>query len=222
MIYLNRLNLCFIRVPKTASEAVLVYLYNNCYEEGDLIHRKIISTSGDRIKFGKLKPNFTKHPHYTAKSLIDENYVNANANFLAVCRNPFEKQLSLYLYRIKKKIYQQNIPSPEHFQSLFKGGVLTDCLYHHMQPQYEYLEYDDKVIGKWWLFDNIDNHIKDFAANNNITENYKFTKINTSPGNKKRLINSFYTKNLKDEVHKAYEKDFELYERLLDEYNMRR
>jgi hypothetical protein len=220
MIYIKRHNLCFIRVPKTGSQSLFYFLYRNMYTSEDLITKSIVPIDyhelhdkNTRLKLKKIHPTI-KTAHTDVQYLIDNNFVDQSANFLGVIRNPLEKQLSLYMYRLREGAYGNTLPSPKHFQSLFRKGVLLDRSQHHMQSQHSFLEYNGTTIGQWWLFDHINIHVEELIEKYKIKVNTPFVHINKSPGDKRKLIKNFYTDELKQDVFSAYQKDFELYNQL--------
>lgn len=225
MIYFKSIDTCFVRVPKTGSESLHLFLYKNFYNHSEDLISKIpeIKDYGLYDQF-QLQPNEKwnfESSHVTAKELIEADLVPSSAAFIGVIRNPLERFLSLYTYYIKKgRYYTCTVPSPEHFQTLFDKGVFKTYTSYHVRPQYEFLEYNNQT-GSWWLYDNLEDHIKLFCDEHALKIKYDLTHINKSPGNKKKLIKHFYTKELILDIEKMYEKDFELYDQLEKQYNVK-
>jgi hypothetical protein len=216
MIYIKRLNFCYIRVPKSASSTVMTFLYNNvCDVREDVISRAFEWDDTHYEKVYHVNCPILPHSHVDATYVIDNNIVPSNAIFKGVVRHPFERQLSLYFYRIRTGIYGHKKPSIQEFRSKIIEGVLQDKP-QQMQSQSSFLQYKGKTVGDYWLCDNIDKHLYDFCELQSIPIKVPLKNINVSPGNKKELVDIFYTPELKTQVRNKYYEDFELYERLKD------
>ncbi len=211
MIYIKRLNFCYIRVPKNASSAIMHYLYNNACDPSEDIITHGITEYPQRVSF--INCPVLEHSHVDVTFAINQLNVPRDANFVGVIRHPLEKQLSLYLFRIVKGVYQEK-PSPEHFRSLLVDGELSDHRYWQKQHQHTFLEYENETIGEWWLYEHIEDHLKLFMEQHELIEKIPMQKLNVSPGSKKDLIDVFYDADSKLQAIKAFEKDLELYERV--------
>jgi hypothetical protein len=220
MIYIKRLNFCYIRVPKNASSTVMTFLYNNvCDTREDIASRAF---EWDDTKYEKvyyLNCPVLPHSHVDATYVIDNNIVPSTATFKGVVRQTYERQLSLYFYRIRNGIYGHKKPSVAEFRSKIIDGVFQDKP-QQMQTQTSFLAYKGNVLGDYWLFDNINKHLYDFCESYSIPVKTSLNTINKSPGNKKELVEIFYTPELKAQVKAKYYEDFELYERLKDLYRV--
>jgi flagellar basal body rod protein FlgB len=214
MIYIRRLNFCFIRVPKTASQAILYFLYKNVYTKHDITSKNFnLNKLTNTLAFTEHNISLTTG-HLTAQEIIENNIASSDTNFYAVIRCPFERQLSLYMYKIKNNDYGKVYPSPKHFRSLIKKGVLHDKKPYRTLPQHKFLEFNGISMGTWWSYNNIEQNLYEFCKSNNINITYKLETINTSPGKKDKLIDIFYSADLKQDVYLAYKKDFEIYEKV--------
>lgn len=216
MIYIKRLNFCFIRIPKNASSAVMHYLYQNACDPAEDMITQGITEYPARISF--INCPRLEHSHVDAQFVIDRLKVPLDTKFVGVIRNPLEKQLSLYLFRIVNNVYGNVKPSPEHFRSLLNDGELKDDASFQTQHQHTFLQYNGQAIGEWWLYENIGNHLSTFLNEYNIVETIPMQKLNASPGNKKDLINIFYDTDSKSRAIKAFAKDIELYESIKEKW----
>jgi hypothetical protein len=199
MIYIKRHNLVFIRVPKTASTSIAHHIINNLVCEDDL-------NLAWRVSYSKIN-----NSHMTAKFAIDNNLVPANAHFIGVIREPLERLLSLYFARYGEGRYQEKL-SVENFRIKASRGFIDDHP-HQMRLQSNFLEAGDK----WWLYDNLEHHIKLFNKKYNIDgalekHNQSIVKYKT-----KDLIYKFYDTKTREAVLNYWQKDVELYERLKNE-----
>lgn len=217
MIYVKRLNFCFIRVPKNASSTIMHYLYQNvCDQKEDIITRgftdypaRILCINCPRLE----------HSHIDTQFAIDKLKILPDARFVGVIRNPLERQLSLYMFRILKNIYGAK-PSPEHFRSMLDNGELKDDQPWQTQHQHTFLEYDGNTIGEWWSYDNVDQHLSEFMKEHGIVERVPLQKLNASPGTKTDLIDIFYDADSKARAMKAFAKDIELYEKVKSRWKL--
>lgn len=217
MIYVKRLNFCFIRVPKNASSSVMHYMYHNvCDPTVDMISHGI-TTYPDRVSF--INCPRLEHSHVDVKFVIDELKVPKSSRFVGVIRHPLEKQLSLYLFRIREGVYKVP-PSKEHFNSLLIDGELSDHRYWQRQHQHTFLEYDNECIGEWWLYENLTHHLNTFMNEYGLEEKIPLQNFNVSPGSKPSLIDVFYTATSRAQAEKAFEKDLELYEKVKRQCNL--
>lgn len=212
MIYIKRLNLCFIRIPKNASSSVMHFIYNNMCEDEDVISR-MYEWNEDKIEkiYYKNCP-ILPHSHVDAKYVIEEGIVPSSAHFIGVVREPLERVLSLYLHRIRDGKYGPILPTPNHFQSQFVDGVLLDKPQQN-QPQHTFLPEN----GEFFLYDNLQHHLTDLCNRYGLEAKDPLIRLNKSPGNTKQLIAHFFTPELIESIRHKYAKDFELYERLRSE-----
>ena len=215
MIYIKRYNLCYIRVPKNASSSVMQYLYHNvCDKENDLITHGILDYP-NKVSFINLPK--LEHSHVDVQFAIDELGVPKNARFIGIIRHPLEKQISLYIFRVKRGYYKEL--SVDHFRSLLVNGELEDYRYWQTQHQHTYLEYNGQQIGEWWSYDHVQDHLKLLMNELQLKEKFPLQKLNSTPGDKKKLIEVFYDDKSKLEAEKAFAKDIELYERINKKWN---
>lgn len=190
------------------------FLYENVCTEDDIIS-KIVKLDSNSNSYVKIRNVAVPHTHVDSTYVIEHNIVPSDAHFICVIREPLERQLSLYLYRIRDGIYPVRIPSPEHFRSLFIDGRLKDST-QQMQPQSTFI--NKQLSHTYWLYDNVEKHLIDFCVTNNIEITSPLQVMNRSPGNTKKLVDIFYTEELKNQVREAYEEDFILYNKVLNTY----
>lgn len=216
MIYIKRLNFCYIRIPKSASTTVMTFLYNNiCDPAEDIVSRAFEWDNDIYNKLFCLNCPTLPHSHVDVTYVIDNAIVPSSAIFKGVVRQPYERQLSLYFYRIRGGVYGHKKPSIAEFRSKIIDGVLQDHP-QQMQTQSSFLKHKNITIGDYWLCDNIQQQLYDFCETHSIPIKVPLSCINKSPGNKKQLIDIFYTAELKAQVKNRYYEDFQLYERLKD------
>jgi hypothetical protein len=205
MIRIHRLKATFINVPKTGSTSVREFLIDNVVSSEDTItyHRGITQNVSAGL-----------HSHYTQSNTIKNDLSVSDDTFYATVREPLERTLSLYLYRWK----QGEIPTPsigDFRLRLYKGkGWIQDVKPYQMQLQSNFMN-----NGTWWCYDTLDSHIKDLIQKYTIEVKVPFGHHNQSslvPTHK--LVDQFYDESTKNLVRSAQQLDFELYERVKNEY----
>jgi hypothetical protein len=194
MIYIKRHNLVFIRVPKTASTSIAHHIINNLVCEDDL-------NLAWRVSYSKIN-----NSHMTAKFAIDNNLVPANAHFIGVIREPLERLLSLYFFRQRSYHYKEKL-SVENFRIVASKGFIDDVS-DQMRLQSDFLEDG----GEWWVYDNLEHHIKLFNKKYNIKSKLENYLQNSVKYKTKDLVYKFYDDQTREAVLNYWQKDVELYE----------
>lgn len=218
MIYIKRFNLCFVFIPKTASKSIR-----------DFIIKEMLDNEEDTIEGGDANIHKT---HYSSRYIIRNNLAPRNAKFIGVIREPFERQLSAYLFSWKVLFYSGTIsyprePNLEHFKEIYQPYNLTPdgrpAFWEFMnkmgsEPQSTYI--DRGLNHEFWLYENLEDHIENFKKEYGIRSDAFLDKINSTHGEDdvttKSLIDKFYDEELKDIIRKQYANDFKLYNELKD------
>jgi hypothetical protein len=103
MIYLPKENKCFVMIPKNASSSARDLFKNN--------------QDAVRVKVDDLD-------HINVQTVIDHGLLTTDVKFYGVIRDPFERQLSLYLYRQRQQRYDTELSiedfPPENLQGVSK------------------------------------------------------------------------------------------------------
>lgn len=210
---MKRFNLCYIRVPKAASSSIMEYFYKNiCDTKTDIISHGITNYP-ERLSF--INCPKLKHSHVDAKFSIDELNVPNNAKFIGVVRHPLERQISLYLFRIRNDVYKcGKHDMPTHFRSKLINGELQDRQAHQKKHQHTFLEYKEPINSEWWIYERVEQHLMDLMKEYKIEQKVNFGYLNKSTqslGKSKELIDVLYDDNTKKLAEKAFEKDIDLY-----------
>ena len=209
MIYIKRLNIAFIKIPKNASTSFSNYLIETLVTAEDTY-----TLTADRsfnltaMKSQNIPEGYTTKSHLTYAQC--SSLVPSDTLCYGIIRNPLERMLSLYIYRLQQRAYGNILPSVEHFRSLIKNGVFQDFAWQQI-AQTTFLA--GAVHKHWMLYDTLSDEVQSFAKIYNIpTDN--FPKINVSAGNKQQLITKYFDTALIQEVRSNYYEDFNLYEEL--------
>lgn len=206
MIRIHRLKATFINVPKTGSTSVREFLIHNVVTPEDTVSYH----NGNSLNIDSHRLN----SHYTQYFCVVNNFCMADDTFFATVRNPLERMLSLYLYRWR----QGKIESPsvtDFRRRLHEGsGWIQDHQPYQTQLQSEFLD-----TGTWWCYDRLDEHIEDLIQRYSIEVKVPFGHHNKSSSVPTyKLLDKFYDVATKTLVEDAQRVDFELYERVKNEY----
>lgn len=210
MIYIKRLNLVFIKIPKNASTAISNLLLDTLITTED-----VFTATADKsfnladMKSQNLSEKYAKQSHITYKQAVIYNLIPTTVDCYGVFRNPLERLLSLYVYRLQQKMYGNILPSVSHFKSKILDGVYQDFV-RQQTPQYQFLEGSK---ANWMLYDTLATDIKAFAYKYKIDAS-QLARVNVSAGDKQQLVSKYFDNELLDAVHRTYEQDFKLYEEL--------
>jgi hypothetical protein len=218
MIYVKRFNLCFVSIPKTASKSIR-----------EFIIEEMLDSNEDAIEGEDANIHKT---HYNSRYIIRNNLAPRNAKFIGVIREPFERQLSAYLFSWKVLFYSGYRPLPreptlEHFKEIYQPYNLTadgrPAFWEFMnkmgsEPQSTYI--DRGLNHEYWLYENLEDHIENFKKEYGIRHDASLKKINNTHEDDdvttKSLIDKFYDEELKYIIRKQYANDFKLYDELKD------
>jgi hypothetical protein len=219
MIYIKRFNLCFVEIPKTASQSIRHAFFKNVVDWNEDSISGLYSADVHKI-------------HSNSRYIIRNNLAPRNAKFIGVIREPLERQLSAYLYcwwRHKgegtyKPYRIDDRPNPKHFLEIYTKESLNNgrpYFWEFMgktgsESQSSYI--NPGLNHEFWLYDDLETHFEEFKQEYNIDSNCKLQVINKSSINPeittKSLIDKFYTDELKDVMKKHYADDFKLYNEL--------
>ena len=221
MIYSNKHNICFLRIPKTGSESLFSFLITNLYDtNADIISRKIEKLDNDEIVWGENNP-LVENSHVGADYLIKNNIVPKNCEFVGVIRNPYEKILSVYFAKVNIQKFKSSEEFISYFRYIIKGGKLSISIKkydeyiqeYHIIPQSSFFKHEGKYVEKYrmLLFDNIEKELSCYLKEKNINIDVKFPHINRTKYKTKQLIDIFYTDEIKEKVKEVYREDFKIY-----------
>lgn len=224
MIYVKRFDTAFLRIPKTGSEALQLFLEQNVvdYSE-DVISRPIRllpPTETTNTKLHKIALNTTEvfpTGHATAAYTIDKGVCTTDTHFIGVIRDPLEKQVSNFIYRLRKKEYVLQGTLANTFKMYITNGILTKEDYKHTMSQVDYFKYNGCLLPnvEFWPYPKFNERLYEFCESHNVDIKNPLQTINKSPGDKKKLIALLYTADILEQVMDVYKDDFELYNSLM-------
>jgi hypothetical protein len=210
MISIRKYKFNFINVPKNASTSIRRFFIDNVVGPEDR-YTAYYNTPTDHWSQGM--GVHAPHSHMDVEYAVEHGLIDLNETIVGVIREPFERVLSLYLYRAKQGLISN--PSVQHFRESVMSGYYPDTLWQN-QEQHTFLEYQGKQVGTWWLFDNIQKHINQFVETYGVEvkEPLKWQNKSINGHDTKEFVDRFYNEDTRNAVNKYYEQDIELYNRI--------
>lgn len=197
MIYLQKLNFLYLRVPKTASTSLSYVLQDafNAPANG-------ICTP---VEYGIFKYRHI-NVHVTISDLIRRSHLNPKVipflDIYVVVRDPIDRYKSWCAH----VHHFNNFNKYETVEELINNGY--DDVTYHFYPQTKWLEYEGKLANNIFAYENIDKML------NQIKEKYS-VNIKEMPRyqGKYRMGRDFKVKNeIIERLRFDYKRDFEIYD----------
>lgn len=213
MIISNEKKFIYLRVPKTGSTSVSVFLYENLPLEKNIIRpadnkKYLLDVDINKIRedyFSKSATNNTEGVHTTLDQIVKLNLLThplTEYDIYAVCRNPLDRFLSFQ--NMMKNI--ENVNIVENF-SIFKSYMNM----FEASPQSTWLIYNNKLVNRVFLYENINLMISEIAQKYGITDSSNFS--NYSLRQYEKYTNTISPRVL--EYLKIYwQDDFKIYDML--------
>ena len=187
----------FVKIPKTATEAMAAYLQPYANDEDVFSHDNGFDLN--------LNDPHRTHSHMDMNYILKHGLATRDNRFVGVIRNPYERLLSLYLYRQRQRRYDSKL-SVEDFRHRARSGFIEDHVWH-MQLQSTFLD-----NGEYWCYDNLHSHVKKMAREFNFYNDVlPFVNRSTVKYDTRDLIDTFYDNATRTAVNKYWERDIELY-----------
>ena len=216
MIISNEKKFIYLRVPKTGSTSVSVFLYENLPLENSIIRTVDISPilyneEKNNIKLGYFDNNHNNYNllhgvHATLDDIVRSDlllYPIDEYEIYAVCRNPTERFLSLY--NMVTKVVQEDI---------LKNYVIFKEAFNLFEasPQTTWLKHRGKLINNVFLYEDITKLVFTIAKKYNVTnvdnfKNYSFRTYNKA--------HTEIPKKALEFIKIYWDSDFELYDELI-------
>jgi len=208
MIKIKRLGFNFINVPKNASTSIRRFFIDNVVQPEDSFSNYY--ETEDETWSQNMDPVHADNSHMDSTYAIKHGLLDASEKVVGVVREPVERVLSLYLYRAKQALIGS--PGVQDFRRIVSAhGFYPDFPWQN-QLQFTFLPEG----GEWWLFDRISDHIETFVRDHGIRvkEPLKFQNRSLRDQKTKDFVATFYDAASLKAVHKYYEQDIELYNRI--------
>lgn len=217
-------NFIFLRIPKNASTSLAAFFIKNYCGNDDIYtyvgNAKIPTRNVSNDVVQKYKKDH-RIIHLTLNEIVDSGVITgeeaAQKDVIGILRNPLERQLSLFFFLSKE--FKKNDTSVRTFRREFRNGC------HETDPsnkitQYEYCLLGDKNIGKYWLYENINDELEKFVKDKGVKLKEPLQKYKSNYRTRKdteALIEEYYDGPTRKAVEEYYANDFEIYERLKGE-----
>lgn len=204
----------FLRTPKTASSSLSEFFIRNIPDPN-----AVYTPVEDSNLHGTLRPDVIrkykkdfKFYHFTLQDLIDENIITEGQALtyrsFAVLRNPIDRQKSFYYFykRWKGKnrpasLKEYNMWAPDGY---FKGEPNSAI------RQTDFLSLNNRLVGQYWLYENLETEIEKFMSNLNIPITHPLPR-HKSNFRKNRENEIEFDEQTVNKLKKVFLKDFELY-----------
>lgn len=212
MISIRRFGFNFISVPKNGSTSIRRFFIDNVVQLED-VYADYYQSETERWS-RNLSSEHARYSHMDLQYAIDNDLIDPLETIVAVVREPFERLLSLYLYRFKQGALNEK-PSVEHFRRSVADGYLPDQPWQN-QTQASFLRYNGKPLGKWWLFEDIDYRLVQFCLKRRIKMRVPPRRQNVSLKSyeTRDYLTTFYDKATTEAVARYYAEDIELYHKV--------
>jgi hypothetical protein len=231
MIYIKRIDTCFLFIPKTGSQSLHSFVEDNIvnYSE-DVIGRPIFKKAdNDHTDFFITKPaphNFIGKidtRHVTAQFVVNLKICTSTTKFIGVIRNPYERPISLLAYQLRNTCSSHNylldLEHIEAFRQTIRNGVVENKKEIHSRSQVDFFKYNGELLPnvEFWLLEDLEQHLNQFCKTHQIDIKKPVLHVNKTLGNKLKLVDVLYTDELKEKFYEAYKEDFEIYNKLKEQ-----
>jgi hypothetical protein len=211
MVICEKHNFLYLRIPKNASSSLAAFFVKNFCAMSD----RWTEVNDAGLRDHKVDINVInkyryqyRWIHLTLQELVDNGLVTTydahDKDVISVLRNPFMRQISLYFF-LKRGMDK----SPEEFRHIFRDGFHeSDTSNKILQTDYSKLNGVD--CGTWWMYNNLDNHVKEFCQSRGVDSSLQLPqhKGTWTPKDLK-LFDEYYDQKTQDAVRRYYEKDFD-------------
>jgi hypothetical protein len=173
MLVSNEKKFIYLRVPKTGSTSVSVYFYENLPLEKNIIrlgdNDYLQKEESTRIKGGYFNESTiaATNVHTTLDEIVKLNLLThplTEYDIYAVCRNPVDRFLSFH--SMIKTVYNNNI---------LKNFPIFKKFMSEVSPQSTWLTYNNKLVNRVFLYENINLMVAEIAEKYGITNTLNFS-----------------------------------------------
>ena len=213
-------NYLFPRIPKNASTTVAAHFIENAFDSRrDVCTRIPEFDNSKNINF----PTEVYHKHIqdwhyvhlTPQEIIDGGIVTADQvrsmNLINIIRDPFERQISLFLWIAST---MSGSKDPDTLKKFFRKKIMNGYYKgdgSNMIRQYDYGTVEGEHIAECWLFEEFPQRLRTFCLDRNIPY---WTLSHEKSLNIKQHDMSYYDDATYEAVATYFAKDIELYNKL--------
>lgn len=212
-------NFVFPRIPKNASTSVAAHFIENaCHPRRDVWTRlaeiDAVDTNFPIEVYHKHNHDW-HYVHLTPMEMVDGGILTIDQlrsmKIINIIREPFERQLSLFMFRMKEA---GGVKEPYHLKKYFREEFKNG--FHETDGsskfrQYDYGVVDGEHVAECWLYEDFPKQIEKFCLERCIP-NWPLRYDKSS--NIKQYDMSYYDDATYEAVANYYAKDIELYNKL--------
>lgn len=182
-------DVAFVLIPKNASTSLRAYFLP---DQG-----KLLTLAGD-----------PPIEHVSIEEAIYKFGISDSMRYIGIFRDPFERQLSLYLYRHRQNRYN-TIPSIHDFRARIASGVIQDHPWQ-MRTQTSFMKVKGKVKGEIWPYEKLNELFKEFGTLPHLNNSISYRDP--------RMLDAFYDQSTRKAVQKYWEEDIYYHKKALNDY----
>lgn len=168
----HKYKLIFLRSPKTASSSLSEWFIKNIPDSQAIytpVEDSKIPGTLDASLINKYKLNF-KYYHFTIQDLVRENVITEHQaktyRVISVLREPIDRQKSLFYFYSKWKAGNRPLDLKLYKALAPNGQFLGEP--NSAIKQTNLLKLGDELIGEFWLYENIEQHLSELVNSLNI------------------------------------------------------
>lgn len=204
----------FLRTPKTASSSLSEFFIKNIPDPSAVYtpveDSKLPGTLNSGI-IKKYKDNY-KFYHFTLEDLIRENIITSQQALeyksFAVLRDPIDRQKSFYYFYKKWKNKARPASLKEYKQWAPDGTFKNEP--NSAIRQIDFLSLDGKIVGEYWLYENLDYELNKFMNSINVQISYPLPNHKNN-FRKNRDNEIVFDEDALRKIENTFKDDFNLY-----------
>lgn len=206
----------FLRTPKTASSSLSDFFIRNI-DDPDAIYTEVEDSKLPGTLDESIVSRYRPYAfyHFTLNQLIAEGVITEEQareyDVFALLRDPIDRAKSFY-YFYKKFRTPGREASLEEYKSWTNNGVFDNDANSAIR-QTDLLKIGEERIGRFWLYENLEEELFQFCYNNKIVINYPLPNHKTDTRKNRSNEIEFDIEALQG-INNHFKEDCELYNKL--------
>ena len=213
----HQYKLIFLRSPKTASSSLSEWFIKNIPDSQAIytpVEDSKIPGTLDASLINKYKLDF-KYYHFTIQDLVRENVITEHQaktyRVISVLREPVDRQKSLFYFYSKWKARNKPLDLKLYKALAPNGQFLGEP--NSAIKQTDLLKLNNELIGEFWLYENIENHLSELVNSLNIEVKSPLPRHKATFRKNRDNEIQFDSTSL-ETLKSVFKKDFEIYNAL--------